>query len=210
MYPLRSAIRAQASRSSLQRASHASTSFLLATASTRRTAYSAKSTLQLVRGLHASLGVADKKWINQKGNEKASTVVDNDKGKDKDKTGEDITPPVSAADKGNKTDPSEKSLPEVLPEENGVADESESSSRSQVEKNSVNKETTSSKSSSTTSSKEGSASSANSASTPPSAPGSGDGSASKSTNAITKLSIPEIYPQVLALPITRRPLFPGQ
>ncbi|EIW73466.1 hypothetical protein TREMEDRAFT_67376 [Tremella mesenterica DSM 1558] len=32
---------------------------------------------------------------------------------------------------------------------------------------------------------------------------------SSSTKEITKPSIPEIYPQLLALPITRRPLFPG-
>ncbi|KAG9104221.1 ATP-dependent Lon protease pim1 [Ceratobasidium sp. 370] len=29
------------------------------------------------------------------------------------------------------------------------------------------------------------------------------------TSALTKQSVPEVYPQVLALPITRRPLFPG-
>ena len=37
---------------------------------------------------------------------------------------------------------------------------------------------------------------------PPSQPGSGSGS-------IAKQSVPEIYPQMLALPIARRPLFPG-
>ncbi|KAF8805322.1 hypothetical protein BYT27DRAFT_7213242 [Phlegmacium glaucopus] len=30
-----------------------------------------------------------------------------------------------------------------------------------------------------------------------------------STSSITKQPVPEIYPQVLALPIARRPLFPG-
>lgn len=40
----------------------------------------------------------------------------------------------------------------------------------------------------------------------PASSSSGSGSKSKS---IAKPSIPEIYPQVLALPITRRPLFPG-
>jgi len=39
---------------------------------------------------------------------------------------------------------------------------------------------------------------------------SGGGSApSSSTTSITKPAVPEVYPQVLALPITRRPLFPG-
>jgi Lon-like ATP-dependent protease len=41
------------------------------------------------------------------------------------------------------------------------------------------------------------------ASTPPPPPASPGGS------AIAKTSVPEVYPQVLALPITRRPLFPG-
>lgn len=209
MYPLKSAIRAQASRSTIQRASHASTSTLLSTASSRRTAYSLKPTaLQLSRGIHASLGVSDKKWINQKGNEKATAVADHDKGKDKSKTGEDIAAPVSAAENANvksKIDPTEKPLPEVVPEENGIADEGESPSKPSVEKT-PNKESTTSKPSS---GKESSASSTSSTSTPPSSSGNGDGSSSKPTNAITKLSIPEIYPQVLALPITRRPLFPG-
>lgn len=35
------------------------------------------------------------------------------------------------------------------------------------------------------------------------------GSSSSSSSAISKQSVPEVYPQVLALPITRRPLFPG-
>ncbi|KAF4571626.1 ATP-dependent Lon protease pim1 [Pleurotus pulmonarius] len=39
-------------------------------------------------------------------------------------------------------------------------------------------------------------------STPPNAPG-------KGASSIAKQSVPEIYPQVLALPIARRPLFPG-
>lgn len=212
MYPLRSAVRAQATRSTLQRASHASTSSLLATASTRCTAQGVKSTVQLTRTLHSSLISLDKKWINQKGNEKASTVLDNDKGKGKSKTGEDITPSVSVADKGDGKDVPESSLPDTLPEENGVADEKES--RSPAKKPSTVDEATSPKSSSSsTSSPSGNnvaSSSSPASSTPPSSPGGSDGSSSKPTNAITKLSIPEIYPQVLALPITRRPLFPGE
>ncbi|KAG8832877.1 ATP-dependent Lon protease pim1 [Serendipita sp. 399] len=39
-------------------------------------------------------------------------------------------------------------------------------------------------------------------------PSFGDGSSTESS-AISKLSVPENYPQVLALPIARRPLFPG-
>lgn len=68
----------------------------------------------------------------------------------------------------------------------------------------------------------GSSSSASSSSAPPAAAssaGSGSGSDSSSSPSpdstpktgkeIAKPSIPEFYPQVLALPITRRPLFPG-
>ncbi|PWZ03069.1 ATP-dependent protease La, partial [Testicularia cyperi] len=41
-----------------------------------------------------------------------------------------------------------------------------------------------------------------------SGPGSGSGSGSSSTS-ISRSTVPSVYPQVLALPITRRPLFPG-
>lgn len=47
--------------------------------------------------------------------------------------------------------------------------------------------------------------SSSSGSLPPSPPG----SSSNSPTQISKQSIPEFYPQVLALPIARRPLFPG-
>lgn len=52
--------------------------------------------------------------------------------------------------------------------------------------------------------------SGDSASTPPSSSSSDDSSPPPKTGReIAKPSIPETYPQVLALPITRRPLFPG-
>ncbi|KIM33559.1 hypothetical protein M408DRAFT_61148 [Serendipita vermifera MAFF 305830] len=66
----------------------------------------------------------------------------------------------------------------------------------------------------------GSSAGSSSSSAPPSSDG-GDGSGSQSpppasgdgpppeSSAISKLSVPEVYPQVLALPIARRPLFPG-
>lgn len=40
-------------------------------------------------------------------------------------------------------------------------------------------------------------------------PASSDGSDGPNSTSVSKRSVPEIYPQVLALPITRRPLFPG-
>lgn len=45
-----------------------------------------------------------------------------------------------------------------------------------------------------------------SSSPPPSSPGE---NGSPSDSAISKLSVPEVYPRLLALPIARRPLFPG-
>lgn len=47
----------------------------------------------------------------------------------------------------------------------------------------------------------------NSSSKPPQ--GSDSPPPSSSSGAISKQSVPEVYPQVMALPITRRPLFPG-
>ncbi|GAA6034851.1 hypothetical protein JCM8097_009332 [Rhodosporidiobolus ruineniae] len=39
--------------------------------------------------------------------------------------------------------------------------------------------------------------------------GSGSGSGNGNENAISRRQVPDVYPQVMALPITRRPLFPG-
>ncbi|KAF4615751.1 hypothetical protein D9613_012421 [Agrocybe pediades] len=65
--------------------------------------------------------------------------------------------------------------------------------------------TSSSSSSSPTSSSDGTDSPSDSA--PPSS--SSSSSPPSNPNSIAKQSVPEIYPQVLALPIARRPLFPG-
>lgn len=56
---------------------------------------------------------------------------------------------------------------------------------------------------------EGVAAASSSKPAPLSSGSAGSGAGSKSSKEIAKPSIPEIYPQVLALPITRRPLFPG-
>jgi len=66
----------------------------------------------------------------------------------------------------------------------------------------------------------GSSAGSSSSSSPPSSDGGGESgsqspppssgeSAPPESSAISKLSVPEVYPQVLALPIARRPLFPG-
>ncbi|KAJ9122309.1 ATP-dependent Lon protease pim1 [Naganishia vaughanmartiniae] len=204
MYPLRSAIRAQATRSQLQRASKSAATSLLATTSSRRTVSAFNSTLPAVRGLHSSLSICDKKWINQKVNEKAGAISEHDKGKGKAE--EKSASAVTTAEKDSGSEPPVEK-PAVAPEENGVADEREQpSSPSSTE--SQGKETTSSRTSSSNGATE-SPSSSSASSPPSSSSGNGDESAPKPNTAITKLSIPEIYPQVLALPITRRPLFPG-
>jgi len=68
-----------------------------------------------------------------------------------------------------------------------------------------------SSSSSSSSSFSSAGSSAGGDSTPPSSDGgSGSSSSGSSTGtSISRRSVPDNYPQVLALPITRRPLFPG-
>ncbi|KAF7305737.1 Lon protease-like protein, mitochondrial [Mycena chlorophos] len=54
-----------------------------------------------------------------------------------------------------------------------------------------------------------SSSSPPSESPPPSSSGSGSSSNNSNNNSVAKQSVPEEYPHVLALPIARRPLFPG-
>lgn len=51
--------------------------------------------------------------------------------------------------------------------------------------------------------------SGDSAATPPSSDNPSDQSSSSPSTSISRTSVPDVYPQVLALPITRRPLFPG-
>lgn len=70
-------------------------------------------------------------------------------------------------------------------------------------------ESTDAKVSASSSSASASASSSAAGSTPPSSSSSSSPPDSKTGKEIAKPSIPEVYPQVLALPITRRPLFPG-
>lgn len=154
--------------------------------------------------------MGDKKWINQKPGTGAGGVT----GEAKIKTDEE-----EALDVEDK-----------IGEENGVADEgnsnvlSSSSSSASVDSKdakstsnaAVNSNSIDAKIDSSSSSP--SSSSSSTSSTPPSTPGSNNnnsnnsGGSSKNTSTgreLTKPTIPDIYPQVLALPITRRPLFPG-
>lgn len=98
-------------------------------------------------------------------------------------------------------------------EQDGGSDQAESSKTASERAAAIKDSNTTSKiATESSSSSNGEASSSSDAS---SAPASGSGSGSddstppKTGKEIAKPSIPETYPQVLALPITRRPLFPG-
>ncbi|KAK4050081.1 ATP-dependent Lon protease pim1 [Microbotryomycetes sp. JL201] len=107
-----------------------------------------------------------------------------------------------------KTDKKQDGLPEdELDQENDDTGKNNISRRSP-------RSPTESESSQSTSSRS-SSSAGSSASTPPSSDNGDDGASSSSggsgsgNKGVSRRSVPEIYPQLLALPITRRPLFPG-
>jgi Lon-like ATP-dependent protease len=99
--------------------------------------------------------------------------------------------------------------------EDKVESEEGESSKSTIErsmedsKSTIVAESESSSSSSSSPAAAGAAGSGSSSSSPPSSSSSDPPSPPKTGKEIAKPSIPEVYPQVLALPITRRPLFPG-
>ncbi|SCZ93420.1 BZ3500_MvSof-1268-A1-R1_Chr6-3g08648 [Microbotryum saponariae] len=111
-------------------------------------------------------------------------------------------------------DGAEKLSTESENEETEADDNAESTPSSTADNN----HKTSKGSSSSTSASSSSPSSEGSAgaSTPPSSSSSDDGdngegtdSTPPSSTSLSKRTVPEVYPQLLALPITRRPLFPG-
>ncbi|CAE7068554.1 unnamed protein product, partial [Rhizoctonia solani] len=100
---------------------------------------------------------------------------------------------------------SEETTTEEIEEQDGQKDESSVSTSSSNEDG--NQAPPASSSSGASDSDDGSDNS--SASTPPGSDSPSSSDPPSSTSALTKQSVPEVYPQVLALPITRRPLFPG-
>ncbi|KAG8762292.1 ATP-dependent Lon protease pim1, partial [Ceratobasidium sp. 423] len=100
---------------------------------------------------------------------------------------------------------SEEAVAEEAEEQDGHKDESSVSMSSSNEDG--HQAPPASSSSGASSSGDGSDDS--SASTPPDSDSPSSSDPPSSTSALTKQSVPEVYPQVLALPITRRPLFPG-
>ncbi len=218
MIPLKAAIRAQSRRSAASTSTASTCTIcrlpLRTTSITSSSPHNHTSATKILstRTIATSanrLGES-KKWTNQIQNKKASE----EEGKaDLESSGKTSGAVVDVKGKGKEIEN------EVIPEENGVADEGSPSSTSDE---SIRKPQTEAEvvSSSSSSSKPSSTSSASAAAAPPSSSSSGgDEDASSyptssikppsSGKEITKPSIPEIYPQVLALPITRRPLFPG-
>lgn len=148
------------------------------------------SSLVAYRSLHATVsrGVKDKPWINSglRGQNGETKEGEDGEGK-KHKEGE----------AEELVDEAERATSQTAEGSKPVSASSGSSSSA-----------SSSSGSETGSSSSSGASSSSSASSPPGSSSSSD-SGSKGRE-IAKPSIPEFYPQVLALPITRRPLFPGR
>lgn len=142
-----------------------------------------------VRALHSSLrSLKDKRWVNsaQKAKEEAEEGEGEEaEGETATKEETSATEPTKGKDKDVKTKVVEAEASETAKTEEKSAAEAESKT----------KQAASSTSASGVAPPEGVAATKSA--------GSGKG------KEIAKPSIPEIYPQVLALPITRRPLFPG-
>jgi Lon-like ATP-dependent protease len=122
----------------------------------------------------------DKKWLNH-ADEEAET-------KDADKKEKDTDKEIESESKANEAESSksaaERAVSEGKEKPKQVAEASASNASA-------------------------SASGSGSSSSDPSSSDSSSSSPPKTGKEIAKPSIPETYPQVLALPITRRPLFPG-
>ncbi|KAK6908069.1 ATP-dependent protease La [Kwoniella mangroviensis CBS 10435] len=152
------------------------------------------------RGIHSSSRLMEKKrWVNP------ASENDKDKGKEKEKKeeGKKGSEEVEAKTQPEKEGVKETEVEQKKEIEKDGSGEAESSKTAEER---AKKESSSSSSSTARSSASGSSSSSNN---PFSLPGSSSGSGGGSGKEIVKPNIPETYPQVLAVPITHRPLFPG-
>ncbi|KAG8922528.1 ATP-dependent Lon protease pim1 [Tulasnella sp. 417] len=127
------------------------------------------------------------RWINTRGGKPGGTD-DADDGDPKNGPGKGHEPPV-AKEKAKAVDSAAEDQEKQATSRAASSSSSDSSSDSE---------------SSSSSAPPSDSSPSDSDSIPPSS-----ASGSPPSSAISKQSVPEIYPQVLALPITRRPLFPG-
>lgn len=142
------------------------------------------------RALHVSTSqLKDKRWVNAAAEEEEAKKAEEEEGK-KNKDGEEAV----------------KSEEKKSPEEQGKKGEGEAAESSKAAQDRASKAAESSKSvtaestSSTMTSASTSSSSASSADSGSSAPSTG--------REIAKVNVPDVFPRVLALPITLRPLFP--
>ncbi|OCF39251.1 ATP-dependent protease La [Kwoniella heveanensis CBS 569] len=163
--------------------------------------------LQSSRSLHSSsrsLEKERKRWVNSAG-EKGQGKTDGEDGegesqkKEIDESSKEDKDGKSVEDSGNAAESSKAAEKRAQAEAEAALKKDDSSSSSTA------------KTSASSSSGSGSSNPLAPPSTPPSSSGSGSGSGpdSNTPKEIAKPVIPEIYPQVLAVPITHRPLFPG-
>lgn len=155
--------------------------------------------LAAARSLHASTArrKEDKKWINpssegagaaEKGQDDAGKSADSEK-----TSGDGASTPKDAVEEA-----------EVGREKEGETRSARSVGHGSGSEGAEGPQSNGAPASAGSSSSSGSGSGSGSAGAPGDAPPS-----NKPGKEVAKVSIPEVYPQVLALPITRRPLFPG-
>lgn len=160
------------------------------------------------RGLHSTTGLLkDKKWLNH-ADEEGEAEAEAEGSKDQKD--------VEAKGKKSQVEGKQGESGSVIGTGSGEAESSKTASEraaSEGIKDSTSKSTSSITAESSSSNGQASSSSASAPAGAASGSGSGSGSDDstppKTGREIAKPSIPETYPQVLALPITRRPLFPG-
>ncbi|WWC62708.1 ATP-dependent protease La [Kwoniella dejecticola CBS 10117] len=209
---------ATSSTSHLPRSSR-TVSHYIAAARSRDALASASASSMQQRGIHSSSSNLDKKrWVNpasENENEKdegegGAKEVERKKAEVevKKETEKQQSP---GKGKENEKDESTKESPSNEAESSKTAEERAKSLAEKASKKSdpTSPTSSSSRSSASSSSSSSSGKSSNPFSIPSSSGNGGSGSGSNTPKEIAKPIIPEIYPQVLAVPITHRPLFPG-
>lgn len=193
MLPFRAAARSapRRVRAAAPAALRAATAAPVAAPSRLASDYLQRSRPPLSRALHTTrASFKDKRWVNSALKDGKEAKEEED-GKEGEAAAEEA---VEEADEGKEK--KEKKDKEVVKEDKAEVKEGEAAESS---KDAEKRAKSSGSGSSPLSSSKGSGGA------PPPPPPGGKGGGKE----IAKPSIPEVYPQVLALPITRRPLFPG-
>jgi Lon-like ATP-dependent protease len=218
MLPLRTALRGSQATSTRSIRSLSLTARLpIATSSSRPSSVA----LAASRSLHATSSKRkdEKKWINPSSLDGAKDGEQRDRRKDKGK-GKQVEAD-EAASKSVEKDSGDGSSAPLDSAGQTVASSSRAPTDPSTKQDGKVASSSSSSSPSSSSPASSPPSSSSSASQPPdnggksgkaaTLPHAGEENAqSKTSKEVAKVSIPEVYPQVLALPITRRPLFPGE